>query len=168
MGEAIQYRGRITKQLFLRAHRLNIASHWRAAVLILFLFPVVMGFWAFAGSWSVNPWVVTIGSFAFVPVMAAFQYFALYFQWGRVYRNLPFLAESFEGEISNAHFTVSGANGTSDLLWPAFTKARHSRDLILLYQSPGAFNILSRNFFESDNDWQRAITLINQRVGGAR
>ena len=58
-----------------------------------------------------------------------------------------------KGEFSEPGMTIHfAANASSDLKWQLFEKVRHSAGFMLLYHSPLAFNILSRDFFASEGD----------------
>src|SRR5262245_49226869 len=63
MSETLRYRGKISRQVFLKAHIVHLADRWWLSVLTLLLFPVVVGGFAFSGSFTnVDPWRVTKGS----------------------------------------------------------------------------------------------------------
>jgi hypothetical protein len=67
--------------------------------------------------------------------------------------------------LSDEQITVRFANANSEIRWGAFVKVRYSPDLMLLYQTPVSFNILSRDFFASEDEWQRAVALAKMHVG---
>jgi hypothetical protein len=165
MRESLRYRGRIDRQLFLKAHLVHLAARWWVSVLILVLFPVLMGVLAFSRSFEgVDPWWVSGWSLTFPIVMVALQYW----QWMRLYRRSAWLADPIEGELSDEGMTIRYANASSDLKWELFARARRSQDLLLLYQAPHAFNILSRKFFDSEEEWHRAVDLVKARLGPSR
>jgi len=71
-----------------------------------------------------------------------------------------------KGEFSEPGMTIHfAANASSDLKWQLFEKVRHSAGFMLLYHSPLAFNILSRDFFASEGDCQQAVALVDRHVG---
>jgi hypothetical protein len=140
-------------------------SRWVFFALTLLSFPALMSLFALTGSFAgQDPWRV-LGWCLEVPLFVAML---MYWQWRWLYRKSGYLSGSVEGELSERGVTLRFPNARSDLSWKLFEKAVHSSDVVLLYQSPISFNILSREFFDSESDWKRAVELVDRHVSHAR
>jgi hypothetical protein len=140
--------------------RIQVLHLGRPRVLILLAlliaFPAWMTVTTSRGDYpGVDPWRMLWGSLAFGPLMGGLQVW----QWHRLYRKTP-LADGIEGEVSERGLTVRSSTFSGELLWSAFRSARFGEDMVLLYQSPMAFNIVARPMFASEDDWVKAVALI--------
>ena len=151
MEQTIGFKGTVSWQRFKSAQWKHGGARW----LVLFLFPVGMTtyVWFTAVRLPAATWVlVCIVSAAFVPVMLAFNWLA----WRRTYAKSPYLQQQLFGSVSRDRFVIEGVTGRTEMAWDQFVRVREGRDFLLLYQAPNLFNILAREFFESDDAWETA------------
>jgi hypothetical protein len=138
--------------VFKRAQWTHLGFGW----LTLCAFPVAMTAWAFyyrAGDVSVGMAVLLfLVASAFVPFMLAF----IVWGWRRAHANSPIFQDPFIGSVSEDRFALEAETGRTDMTWDRFIGRREGKDVVLLYQAPNLFNILAREFFESDADWETA------------
>jgi hypothetical protein len=73
-----------------------------------------------------------------------------------MYKETPFLHQPLAGSVSLEKFVVESVSGRTELTWNQFVRVRDGQDVLLLYYGPYQFNILAREFFESDSDWDTA------------
>ncbi len=150
MDQVVPFHGTISWSLFRRAQWTHVGRRW----LILCLFPVIMIVWAWWSAGSLGSrWAIVIAcAFAYVPIMIVSSLFT----WRRTYRKTPFLHQPLAGTVSLEKFVVEGVTGRSELTWNQFVRIRDGEDLVLLYYGPHQFNIIAREFFKSDADWETA------------
>jgi len=147
----LTYSGVVSWTLFRRALRKSAGKRWLA----LFVFPVLMTAYAV---WS-RPYAplrlyflcFTLASL-YVPMMLILQLW----KWRRRFVRSPYLREPLSGVVSPEIFIARGSTGTTEMPWSRFVKIKDAGDFILLYPSPYQFNILSREFFASEEQWQAA------------
>jgi hypothetical protein len=165
MIETVHYRGQITKSLYLKAHRVHFASNWLRFVVPLFLPPAVIVGLAFSGSFAgVNPWNQVIGALLLPPTMMGLWFWQL----RRHYRHSSYAAGRVEGELSATGVTIRFVNASSDLSWRLFERVGHSPGIMLLYQSPTTFYILSRELFVAEAAWHMAVALVNEHIARSK
>jgi hypothetical protein len=129
------------------------------------MFPTIMTAWAFftIPTLSAGRLVLTfvVGS-VFVPLMLALVPLA----WRRTYAKSPLLRDPLVGWISQDRLVVEGATGRTDLTLDRVIRVREGKGAILLYQGPGLFNVIAREFFETDADWDTARRLTASASAG--
>jgi YcxB-like protein len=125
--------------------------------MILLMFPVLMTVLDFqAGTLSpVRVAVILVVGAVLASLLLAFSVWG----WSRAYAQSPLLREPLEGSIAQDRFVVHGASGRTDMAWDRFVRVRQGKGVILLYQGPNVFNMLAREFFESEADWDSARRL---------
>jgi hypothetical protein len=150
MDQIVSFTGTVSWPLFKRAQWTHVGRRW----LLLLLFPVIMtayAWWApgtFGSSWA----MVFAAAFVWVPMMIASSLFT----WRRTYTKTPFLHQRLTGSVSSQRLVVEAETGRTDITWNQFVRIRDGKDFLLLYHGPYQFNILAREFFESDADWETA------------
>jgi hypothetical protein len=159
--EPIPFRGSITRELFLRAQRLH-AGRRR---LILWAFPgiflilIALGWNGMDRAPLAVKAEALVLTFLFPILMMLFQRW----QWGRQYMKSPLLQEPIWGAVSEEQLELHGAHGDSRLPWSLFVKRKQVPGLVLLYQSPYAFNLLARELFVDDAAWEAALRVVSVR-----
>ena len=151
MDQVVHFRGTISWPRFRRAQWAHLGARWA----FLFVFPVAMTAYAYfsSGGLSLQTLVVVIVvASAFVAFMLAYSVFA----WRRVYARSPLLHKALVGSVSRDRFVVENDSGRTELTWDQFVRIREGKDFVLLYQAPNLFNIIAREFFDSDAAWETA------------
>ena len=154
MEQKIQFRGVVSWPVFKRAQWTHLGARW----LILLMFPAIMTAWAVFNARSLSLGTVVLlfaVASVFIPLMLAFTVRG----WRRTYAKSPILHDPLVGWISQDRFFIEGSTGRSEMTWDRFVRIREGKGVILLYQGPNLFNILAREFFESDPDWDSARRL---------
>ena len=157
----LRFQESITLQMFIAAQTLHVGWRW----LGLLLFPVVMGAWMLFGEYSelssVSGKLASIGIFSLFP---ALMYWWTRRSWAKVFRASPYFKERATGLITDDGLSYSSPLGAWTIPWKQFTRARYRPELIVLYQSPVMFRILSRDFFEAEDAWRRAVEEVRRRI----
>jgi len=151
MDLVVPYRGTVSWQRFKDAQWKHLGRGW----LTLLLFPVAMTSYAFLTIETLSDamWVfVLVVSFCWVPFMLAL----ILRGWRRTYAKSPYLHKPLVGSVSSETFIAEGVTGRTEMRWDQFVRIRHGKDFLLLYHSPQLFNVLAREFFESDAAWETA------------
>jgi hypothetical protein len=150
MDQVVPFHGTVSWPLFRRAQLKHVGRRW----LILFMFPVIMIAWAWwtAGTLGSAWAMVFAGAFAYVPIMIIFSVFG----WRRMYKKTPLLHQPLAGTVSSDKFVAESVTGRTEMTWNQFVRIKDGKDLILLYYGPHQFNVLAREFFESDAAWETA------------
>lgn len=76
--------------------------------------------------------------------------------------------DSIEGRVYDDHVTYNTAHSTSAIRWALFHSARVAPDMVLLYQTPQAFNVFPRDFFRTEADWTAFTRLVAEKVSARR
>ena len=151
MTGPIAYAGVVDWRLFRRAQMKHVGWRWA----FLLLFPVLMLAFA-AFSLTGAPFSIYLevfgGALIFVPLMLAFSFF----HWRRIFTKSPYLRDAISGSVSDEKFVAQGPTGTTEIPWSRFVKMKDGGDFLLCYHSPVLFNILARQFFQSDQAWEEA------------
>ena len=158
----IHFTGLITREIFMRAQKLHAGRRW-----ILFIYPIVMLPLIFLTGESLGtPIRIILITLAvlFVPLTRFAQRLALL----RVFKKSPYLTISFKGVINDERFYLESDLGHIDLPWSSFIKYKQTDDIILLYQGPTIFQVLAREFFADQEEWERARTLSITRAQSNR
>ena len=151
MDQTVRFSGTISWARFKRAQWKHVGHRW----LILLMFPVVMTAYVpwMVGTPSIGAWVlVMVIALTFVPLMIALNLLG----WRRTYAKSPYLHQSLTGSVSLDKFIVEGPTGRVEMTWDQFVRIKDGDDCVLLYHAPNLFNILAREFFESDDAWKTA------------
>jgi hypothetical protein len=75
-----------------------------------------------------------------------------------------FFNQPLHGSIDSENgFSIVTSLSTGSMGWNGFVGYRHKDNLILLYQNKNCFNILTRNLFASDEDWNALLAFLNTR-----
>src|SRR5690242_1267690 len=150
MEQIVPFHGTVSWPLFKRAQWKHVGRRW----LIVVMFPVVMAAysWWTAGTLGSKWAIVFVCAFAYVPIMIVSSLFT----WRRMYKETPFLHQLLAGSVSLEKFVLETTTGRTEMTWNQFVRIRDGEDVLLLYHEPQQFNILAREFFESDADWDTA------------
>jgi hypothetical protein len=157
----ISFHGKITEDVFVKAQRLALRKH----MLAFFAFAIIVVLLVTVTKKSVDKWDL-IGVPLGLGVALFFLYFLQVWKWRRIYRRSPYLQETISGSLSDQTFLAQTATAQTDTPWDSFIKAKIGRELVLLYRSPVLTNIVSKQFFLSDDDWQLAVKLIRKKISG--
>jgi hypothetical protein len=68
------------------------------------------------------------------------------------------------GSINDQGITIFTKLANANLYWSAYSSYILKDNLLLLYQSKNCFNIFTRSLFTSDEDWQKSIIFISQKL----
>ena len=91
---------------------------------------------------------------ALLLVFLLFQYMYKPFMWGRTFRKNKALSAPFELELSGEGLAVSNPAGRALTPWNNFVKWAEDREMILLYRSYLAFQMLPKRLFATEGDLQ--------------
>ena len=96
--------------------------------------------------------VIIVFGFLYLPLVWLMQRYRL----TRLYRTSPYLTEPLSGFITNDKLHLENKLGQCDLPWTVFIRYMENDDMVLLYQSPIIFQLLAKEFFVSQENWERA------------
>ncbi|MBC7795410.1 MAG: YcxB family protein [Pyrinomonadaceae bacterium] len=156
----IQYQGVTSWRIFARVQFIHLKSHW----LRLMLFPAIVApiIWLQQVS-TLNTILGTLIAVSFVPVFIALQMMLAY--W--LYKRSPYLQKPIKGFISDRLLRTENGLGVSEVEWKMFIKHVEKNDFILLYLSPQTLNILPKEFFANEKDWNKARKIIGAKMQNA-
>jgi hypothetical protein len=133
--------------------------------MVLLLFPVFMGSLVFLGVFGGDPsWAGKLIAVSISFLWPALMYRWMRRQWLKVFDGSPYLRDAFVGTLSEEGLHFESQYGTWKVPWGMFTKVRRNAELVLLYQSPIMFQLLSRDLFVSQQSWEDAVAFVNQRL----
>ena len=69
-----------------------------------------------------------------------------------------------EGRVIGHGIVYKSAASEKEFAWETFSKARKTRDLVVLVTADGVMSIHPRSFFMSDQDWSRFQQLVDYNV----
>ncbi|MDQ6786176.1 MAG: YcxB family protein [Acidobacteriota bacterium] len=153
----IQYQGSISWKNFAKAQMIHIKSQWLRMMLFPAIFTPIIWFQQVS---ILTKILATLLALSFVPLMMAFQMIAAY--WS--YKHSPYLQKPIKGFVSDDLLRTENGLGTSEMEWKMFTKHKETDDCILLYSSPQGFNLLTKEFFASENDWNKAREIVGAKM----
>jgi len=149
MNQIVRFHGTISWQLFKRPQW----KHLGRRLLILLLFPLLMtGYTYWTQGTLTSMLVALVISSLWVPMMLVVSLFI----WRRMYMKTPSLHQQLAGSVSSEKFILEAVTGRTEMTWSQFVRIRDCKDFLLLYHGPYQFNILAREFFESDATWETA------------
>jgi len=157
----IEYEGQITEDIFIKSHRLAMLSK---KLLFTSLFPilVILVLIIRRPHWSIGDIIITLA--IAIPLTGSILYVLQNYFWRRIYRRSPYLKERLSGAITEEAFSVKSSSGMSNLPWNHFVKTKIGKNIVLLYKSPVLVNILPREFFQTDDQWQEALAIIQKKI----
>lgn len=82
----------------------------------------------------------------------------------RIWRNQKGLQAPIEGVASEEGIQYNSVHFKNDLSWSLFLMYKLSPTLMLLYQSPKAFNMVPKHMFQNDADWQSFVSIVARNV----
>jgi hypothetical protein len=68
------------------------------------------------------------------------------------------------GEAKEAGVRIETEHSRSEMPWEAFLKRKIGKGIVLLYLSIQVINVLPREFFATEADWQAFVDLVRRRV----
>jgi hypothetical protein len=143
-------------QAFFRHHRPTRNSIGiRLALLGLVILSLIFTYYQHTAVW----WTYLLAFVVFVGVVS--PWWMPYFQAFRFNKNSPLL-KPLTGMVNDEGVALKGTRFNSSLKWSSFTHYKKTKDVILLYQGPNAFNFLSRNLFKSDAEWEECLTTVSK------
>jgi len=155
----IAFQGKITFHTFKKAQMVNWG--WKKYILLIIPILIVLSSaFAVKPPYSVEAFLPSLAGLIIIPVL----FFTTQSTWKKAFKNTPAFKHEFNGTLTETHYNVSSPHGSSSLPWSEFTKATIQEDLILLYQGPAVFQLLSLDMFASKQDWASAENIIKQKV----
>jgi len=153
MDENVEYKGKISYDVFEAAQYLFNGHRW-LTLLITPVFTVLAGFVLCK---SYLEWFILLSlGLMSIPVLHAYQKW----KWRYHYKRSPYLSEPLKGSVTKNGIITEVPSGKSETPWPNFIKFKSTEDLMLLYIAPNAFKTLSKEFFASSEDWEKARQLV--------
>jgi hypothetical protein len=163
--DTIPWSGVISWPLFWGAQWRHAGRRWWVW-LFLPVFMTVTSWW-WRESETVSDYAEVFFTFLWmVPLMIGMSVF----QWWRMFAKTPQFKTPISGTISPSGFTAVGAAGRTEMTWQQFLKVKHSGDFLFLFVTSYSFQLLHRQFFGSEQDWQSAkeLALASGRPSGRR
>jgi hypothetical protein len=159
-NDSVSYSGAISWRVFWRAQ----FSHAKRRGWIILFFPVYMAvFMGFFFGDSISDYITVFLTFLW---MIPFFIGLWVFQWWWMFTKTPQFKTPISGTVSSAGFTAIAPTGRTDMTWPQFARVTDAGNSLLLYMTPYMFQILSREFFASDQDWEMARGFaLSKRIG---
>jgi len=155
----IPYSGKITFQVFARSQMLHWG--WKKYLIALVPFLIVVSYLLnLKPPFTVESLLPPFAGFLVIP----FVLFTTRSTWKKVYNNTPSLQHEFTGEIDTSSLKTTSIHGAVTLPWSEFIKATVTKDLVLIYQGPIQFHILTPEMFATPEGWRSACDVISQCV----
>jgi Ca2+/Na+ antiporter len=163
----ISFEGQITKEDFRIAYQISIKQRigilrWLLMLCLVISCLMVALLILVSGRIQVENVLLLLASvllvllFAFLPRLAARSYN----KEGNDYR-FP-----IHGTISDEGLFLSTRNSEGTVKWTAFTGYACSGDRLLLFRGKRMFNMLTRDLFSSEEEWDQVIDFIEERIPG--
>jgi hypothetical protein len=153
MNEDVEYKGAITYDVFEAAQYLFNGYRW----LFLLIPPGLAGMAGFILCRSYLEWFILISlCLISIPVLHAYQKW----KWRYHYKKSPYLSEPLSGRVTQNGIITEVLSGTSETPWKNIIDYKSTENLMLLYIGPNVFKTLSRSFFSSQEDWEKARQLV--------
>ena len=154
----IYVRGYLTRQDIKKAFIRHLQPTRNALSIRIILFALVVLMLVFAiYQQTVTWWMVVLG--LVVLIGAAVPFWFPYYQAISFDKNSPLL-KPLTGTVTDEGVSLQGYHFKSDIKWTSFSYFKRSKDIILLYQGPNAFNFLSPHLFKSDADWEECVAKV--------
>ncbi len=154
----IYVKGNLTRQDILKAfirHLQPTRNSLSIRILLIAVVALILVFGFYQG--TSNWWTILLGAVVLVGV--AIPWWLPYLQALTFDKNSPLL-KPLTGTLTDEGVSLRGNNFKSDIKWASYSYFKKSKDIILLYQGPNAFNFLARPLFRSDADWQECVSLV--------
>ena len=160
MDNVIRFEGRLSPEIYYRAQQLH--SRRRRAFMALFGSAAVLLaiFQWYSGGPDIEVAAFGCGGIVLLTSLALRR-----FRFNRAYDKSPYLHETFTGTISHASYSAESAVGSAVLPWSKFVKVVTSDDMVLMYRGTNLFNIVAKEFFTSEADWQQAKAIALEMIG---
>jgi hypothetical protein len=68
------------------------------------------------------------------------------------------------GVIDDAGISVSNENTSVKSVWNGYTHFIKKDDILVLYQGKNCFNIFTKNMFSNEQDWNKFLKIIGEKV----
>ena len=155
----IHFRGEITFEIYQRAQKTHFGLRW----LYWFLFPILMTIW----SYYMDPLrrtmeALTLRFAIYSIIFITIMFLSTWYNFRKTYKNSPYLQEECSGYISQESLHLENHDATVNIPWRKFVKVKFKDELVMLYRGPNIFNMLPKEFFRSEEDWNNAVDLIRQ------
>lgn len=159
----VTYDGQFTRADLRHAYIL----HYRSSTLMVLLavdafLCVAMLVLLLTGRWTFSPQMLpTIAiPFFFLAMPLWLPYILARSQW----RVNAALRGRNSGAIRAEGIHAENGLFVGDIRWNAFVDYKLSPGMVLLYQTPGAFYLFTRQMFATDEDWDTFVSLVQQRI----
>ena len=163
---SILYEGEISRARFIQAMRLHSKPGplgWGLrAMLVGFL---VYLFVAYGGQ-LLNPLLLI--SIVLVVAVLTMHWWRPYDAARRVYDREDAFHQPVSGWVGPDGILIKAATGENLVKWDAYSGFVQDGDLILMYQQNRWFNLFLREFFASDEDWQRFLSTVRNHMPARR
>lgn len=156
---AIHFKGRLDRDLYLRAARSDMAtkSTLLGAVVALVFGALLQPFVPSLG------WIL-LALGALIVVLRVIVELQLRKSW----RTDKLGPEPFRGTLSEEGFELVTDHGSSSVSWDRFYQWKATESELLVFTSDATFHILARSFFAGDEDWTAARELVAAKVPSKR
>ena len=154
----IYVKGQLTRQDIIRAFFRHLKPTRNSIVIRLALLGLMVLVFAY-GSQTAAWWTYLLAGVVVVGVLS--PWWMPYFQAFNFNKNSPLL-KPLTGTVTDEGVSLRGYRFNSDIKWASFTYYKRTREVVLLYQGPNAFNFLSRNLFKSDAEWEECVTIVDK------
>lgn len=161
----ITYKGLITKTDFLKAYRIAIKERfgirrWLFIAIFSMCFFTILIVVLASGYVNLDAALLLLVSFAM-----AILFIFLPRIWGRNYEKAGNdYRFPIHGSISDEGLTLVTINSEGKTKWDAFTKYAFTEDTLLLFRGKNQFNMLTRDLFLSDVDWDQLLDLVEEKI----
>jgi hypothetical protein len=164
MAMEVEFTGQLTQQDFLRAQHLhmNLTPRVRLALWVVVVsLVIVMGYAAMV---DLSLFITLLPIGLFVVFLIGFSIWLPRVQIASAWRQHKALHDPIYGAATAAGLRYNGAQFSGEIGWPMFLQYKRSDELVLLYQSGNAFNLVPRHAFRSDDDWRVFLAIVEQHV----
>lgn len=105
-----------------------------------------------------------------LPLVVGGLVFWVFVRWQvrRAWKNNQAVYADVSGVITEDTVAYNTSQSESRSRWTLFQKSKLAPDMILLYQTSGAFNVFSRHFFETEADWTMFAELVQRKIAQSR
>lgn len=153
----ITFGGTIDRKMFARALRRQMRGLQFIAVI-----------WVLVGSWGLTSAVVdrpvTWGWPLFLLLLGALFLFLPSWSARTSLKTGQLISAPFTGSADESRFALESPYGRSEVTWPAFNRSAVYDDSVLLFTSAQQFFLVSREFFETEEQWNAFRALVARSV----
>lgn len=158
----IVFAGAVSLQDFRRAQALDGRMRWFSMLLLVLLVVMLLsqGYFLLMDGFSLS----LLTTFLPVQVLILSFWVMWHLQITSAWKRGQAMFAAISGKVSPDSVQYNTALSQSQSGWQLFQKYKIAPDMVLLYQTSGAFNVFPRHFFKTEADWTAFAQLVQQQI----